>query len=199
MFTLSQKDLLELKFWATLSEKDRQTEARLLDWYADRFGLARRSFGKKQQVLEIGAGPWWGLLPRIQAHRHYAVDPLFPAYEAMGLLKDRNGIMRVDERFELWDTGETFDLIVTTNALDHGAMGFHLIPRIAALLRPGGRLLLHVHLRGAHQVNLLHDHRLTLQQFEQYVEMTYLECEWSFDEPDPTGFQCLIGEWVKPE
>src|SRR5262249_39113012 len=77
-----------------------------------------------------------------------------------------------DEPFEYWDTSDRFDYIITTNTLDHGELGFHVLPKIYRLLKPGGRLYLHVHLRPPDLINILHDHALTMEQFFASVQDT---------------------------
>ena len=195
MFHLTQKELLELKFWLTC---DMAAERAQIDRYISSFTFV----DPVTSILEIGTGPHWGLLPFIEADLKFACDPLFPAYEATGILEERNGIRRVDEPFEHWDTAETFDAIVTTNALDHGEMGFYLLPKIWRMLRPGGRFYLHVHLRPADLLNLIHDHSLTEEQLDKHLRYTDLiqERREVLDQ-DFDGFPCrtLIGVWRKPE
>ena len=200
MFHLTHKELLELKFWCTC---DMDAERAQIDRYYAAFGLPIPFLeANAGTVLEIGTGPHWGLLPFINADLKFACDPLFPAYEALGLLEERNGIRRVDEPFECWDTAETFDAIVTTNALDHGEMGFYLLPKIWRMLRPGGRFYLHVHLRPVDLLNLIHDHSLTEAQLDKHLRYTDLiEERRELLNADLDGFPCqtLIGVWRKPE
>lgn len=199
MFHLTHKQLLELKYWFSC---DMLKERQQLDRCFPALGLPVPFEGPfLGHVLEIGTGPHWGLLPFLHADFRFAIDPLFPAYEATGILAERGDIRRVDECFEHWDTAETFDLIVTTNALDHGEMGFHLLPKIWRMLKPGGSFHAHVHLRPKELLNLLHDHALTLEQLEKHLSYTDLVQEkfelmpHDFDEfPSPT----LIGVWRKP-
>lgn len=201
MFRLTQKELLELKFWLTC---DMTEERAQIGCYFYQFFTSSLAPGMPDEakVLEIGTGPHWGLLPHIPADLHFGVDPLYPAYEAVGILEERNGIRRIDEPFEHWDTDETFDAIVTTNALDHGEMGFYLLPKIWRMLRPGGRFYLHVHLRPAELLNLIHDHALTEEQLDKHLSFTSLiEERRELLDQDLDGFTSptLIGVWRKPE
>lgn len=201
MFNLTHKQLLELSYWLTC---DRHDEAGKSLRYMDQFGLPELfphdmvNFSQ----LEIGTGPGWGMLNYLYASTRYAVDPLFPAYEACGILAERDGIMRVDEPFEAWDTNLTFDAILTANALDHGEMGFHLLPKIWAMLKPGGRFYCHVHLRPPDLINLVHDHGLTEAQLDKHLSYTTLIEERRVILPhDVDGWECptLVGVWRKPE
>lgn len=200
MFQLTHKDLLELKFWLTC---DMAAEGVQLFRYLDVLKiLAPVKLSVPRQILEIGTGPHWGLLPFLEADLKFACDPLFPVYEATGILEERNGIRRIDEPFEFWDTDETFDVILTTNALDHGQMGFYLLPKIWRMLKPGGRFYLHVHLRPKDLLNLIHDHSLTEEQLDKHLGFTDLIQERrEVLEQDLDGFPCrtLIGVWRKPE
>lgn len=200
MFHLTQKQLLELKFWLTC---DMQAERAQINRYYPALGLPLPFLEPAPGVaLEIGTGPHWGLLPWLNVDLKFAVDPLFPAYEATGILEERNGIRQIDEPFEHWDTDETFDLIVTTNALDHGEMGFYLLPKIWRMLKPGGRFYCHVHLRPAELLNLIHDHSLTEEQLDKHLSFTSLvEERREILEQDLDGFPCrtLVGVWRKPD
>lgn len=204
MFQLTHKQLLELKFW--LTDNVEAERAKLHD-YLQWFGFGILSGGKRvpefDQILEIGTGPLWGLLPYLRAKRKFGVDPLYPAYYALGdVLEDRNGILQIDEPFEHWDTNETFDAIFTVNALDHGEMGFYLLPKIWRMLRPGGLFYMHAHLRPKDLLNLVHDHALTEEQFDKHLSYTDLiEVKRAVLEKDIDGrfdSPALVGIWRKP-
>lgn len=201
LFQLTHKQLLELKFWIEENNQDGYVdECAKLPLYCAKFGK-RFMNSAHNSVLEIGTGPAWGLLPHMLADVKYACDPLFPVYEAAGILRERNGILRVDEPFEAWETNLTFDAIVTVNALDHGEMGFYLLPKIWRMLKPGGRFYCHVHLRPADLLNLVHDHSLTESQLDLHLSYTNLVEEYREILPqDIDGKFCsaLVGIWRKP-
>jgi len=212
MFHLTHKELLELAFWlrcgmeAERAQLRRYVQALKIPDVQMKMVMAAPGVyidtPVPRQILEIGTGPHWGLLPFIEADLKFGVDPLYPAYEAVGILEERNGIRRVDEPFEHWDTDQQFDLIVTTNALDHGEMGFYLLPKIWRMLKPGGRFYLHVHLRPQELKNLLHDHPLTEEQLDKHLGYTDLIQERrELLDQDLDGFESktLIGVWRKPE
>ena len=201
MFQLTHKQLLELKFWIEEEAADRYiSELCKMPLYCSQFGR-RFVTSAHNSVLEIGTGPAWGLLPHMNADIKYGCDPLYPVYEAAGLLRGRNGILRVDEPFEAWETNLTFDAIVTVNALDHGEMGFYLLPKIWRMLKPGGRFYCHVHLRPDDMLNLVHDHSLTESQLDLHLRYTNLVQEHREILPnDIDGKFCpaLVGIWRKP-
>jgi SAM-dependent methyltransferase len=214
--TLTQKELLELKFWTRAELLDgsghpdgRDAQKRMQLRYLEALGLiARGSLDPifrvpDWHVLEIGAGPYWGMLAHIQAELRIAVDPLIDAFEKLAILDPRGDIRYYAEAFEQWDPAEhAFDAILCANALDHGEMGFHLLPKIARLLKPGGRFHLHVHLRPPELLNLLHDHSLTAESLDKHLSYTPLvevRREW-WDRDYIAGWDCptLIGIWQKP-
>ena len=198
MFNLTLKQLLELKYWLNC---DRHAgELALRDVYLKVFGLDKLDL-TRHEVLEVGTGPFWGLLPRFDCKKKVGVDCLYDAYHHLNLLDERGGVMMVSEPFESWETNDTFDLIVTTNALDHGEMGFYLMPKLWRMLRPGGRLYMHVHLRPADMLNLIHDHSLTQAQLDRHLGYTNLvEVSRTIYPNDVDGAFCetLVGVWSKP-
>jgi 2-polyprenyl-3-methyl-5-hydroxy-6-metoxy-1,4-benzoquinol methylase len=197
MFHLTHKQLLELKYWAHF---DKDAEYKLRDRYMELFGLDTLDL-KRHDVLEIGTGPLWGLLSRIDAARMYAVDPLYEAYRAIGVLENKPACIAVCEPFEHWETNLQFDVIVTTNALDHGDMGFYLMVKMWRMMKRGGRLYIHVHLRPPDMLNLLHDHCLTEAQLDRHLANTDLvEMRREIHDRDVDGNFCraLIGVWTKP-
>jgi protein-L-isoaspartate O-methyltransferase len=197
-FTLTHKDLLELKFWLTCDiEQERAENLRCRSL----FGLAASTIDPTSSVLEIGTGPIWGLLPHIYAHRRVAVDPLIEVFKATGILEEgeRGSIQYYSEAFERWDTNEKFDTIFCINALDHGEMGFHLVPKLSALLNPGGRLFIYVHLRPPELLNLIHDHSLSEDQLDRNLKFTDLkEIKRGFEIESVLQCRALFGVWRKP-
>ncbi len=203
MFHLTHKQLLELKYWAHF---DKAAEYRLRDRYLSLLGFGGGEpryigLGGDKSVLEIGTGPLWGLMSRLDAGSMYAVDPLYDAYEAIGVLEDKPACVAVCEPFEHWETNLQFDHIVTTNALDHGEMGFYLVVKMWRMLKPGGCLYVHTHLRPPDMLNLLHDHSLTEEQLDAHLACTDLaQVKRRVYDNDVDGNFCraLVGVWTKP-
>jgi SAM-dependent methyltransferase len=213
--TLSQKDLLELKYWIRAEVLDpsdfhpdfddpyrdgRRQQRAMQNEYLEAFEVVT---DETDTILEIGTGPYWGMLPHIEASLRVAVDPLIEAFDQLGILEERGDIQYYSQPFEQWDPGElTFDAILCANALDHGEMGFHLFPKIARLLNPGGGFYLYVHLRPPELLNLLHDHSLTKASLDKHLSYTDLKEVRREIRPrdDIAGWDCptLIGIWQKP-
>lgn len=200
---MRHKDLLELKYWirADLLEDidGREAQKRRQSEFMCAFGWPYAP----ETVLEIGTGPYWGMLPLFTSELRIAVDPLIEVFDQAGILEERGDIRYFAEPFEQWEPGAyTFDAILCANALDHGDMGFHLLPKISRLLKPGGRFYLHVHLRPPELLNLLHDHSLTTDQLDRHLSYTPLvEVRREIHARDDiSGWDCptLIGIWEKP-
>ena len=216
----THKELLELKFWIEEHAREGYTaEREKLLLYMQAFGLPAslpRLGEDGVHVLEIGTGPYWGLLQFMRfvdlypgricerrwcPERLVAVDPLLDVFGLAGILEDRGGIFAVSQPFESFDTGWQFDAIITTNALDHGEMGFYLLPKIWRLLKPGGKLFLHVQLRPQSELNLIHDHALTRAQLDKHLGYTTLVEEWVREYPadvDGKDHTAICGVWRKP-
>lgn len=195
-FILTHKDLLELRYWLTPSDYAAEKAKQKL--YLATLQIPTRIAGS---ILEIGTGPHWGVLPHINAMRKTGIDPLYPAYYAYGLLEPRGGILQIDEAFERWDTNDKFDAIIAINSLDHGEMGFYLMPKISRLLKPDGRLYLHAHLRYLDEVNLIHDHVLSSDDLTRNLAYTNLvEEHREVKDVDVDGYplRSLFGIWRKP-
>jgi hypothetical protein len=192
---MNAKDAHEIRYWRGCSPETLQEET-------DRLQLMRGLFplpDEAASVLEIGVGPQGGLLPFVKSRRKVGVDPLFSAYAQLGFTRPI-GVECVEAYFEAWESSETFEVIICTNALDHGEMGFHTLPAIAARLRPEGRLFLHVHLRPAALLNVGHDHALSVEQLDaELAKLPLRELKREFFEHDVDGNYCraVVGIWER--
>ena len=194
---MRRKDWHELHFWQTTQHRDLCCSR--LPRYLEVFGIDPQT--NLGEVLEIGTGPFGGVLPLICASRKVGIDPLCSEYRKLGTLKEAPGVEYVEAYFEEWQTGDRFDTIIAIDALDHGEMGFQLLPRIFDLLRPGGRLYLHVHFRPKEYLNLIHDHPMTEEDLERHLSQTaFVEEKRQFYENDVGGDFCraLVGVWRRP-
>ncbi len=187
---------MELQYW---QQADLPSHRAKLSLYLWAFGFYRNP----ASVLEIGCGPLGGVLPLItRAQRRVAVDPLCEAYREAGMLPLDSGIEFISEHFEEWKSSEKFDAIFAADALDHGEMGFFLMPRFAEMLTPGGRLYVHVNMRPAERLNALHDHPLTIGNLDAALAHSKLvELRRDIYPNDVDGaYECpsLVGVWERP-
>jgi SAM-dependent methyltransferase len=100
-----------------------------------------------ERVLDVGSGP----MPSAECFEGcelYCLDPLFPDYLRIGypLHVYRSGTRFVQGRSEAMPLGDgSVDAVVSVNAIDH-VDDFAVTAReIGRVLRPGGRLRMHVH------------------------------------------------------
>jgi hypothetical protein len=195
-YTLTQKDLLELKYWLAYADmEDHRNKIRL---YCEAFGVSDLDV---ESVLEVGPGPLLGILPHIKADVKVGIDPLFHAYEAVSLMPPDSGFQLFSVPFETWDTGRRFDAAFCVDALDHGEMGARMIPQISKFLKPSGRLYLHVHLRPIELLNLIHDHPVTHAGVNNAIRQAGLvevKCEIYPNDVDGKFCEALLGIWEKP-
>lgn len=135
--------------------------------YFEMFGLVADDFADLD-VADVGCGPLGGILSILPAYGlRIGVDPLLVDYAAGGMLSALPWIGWYGCRAaELPDAlYRRFDAVFSVNALDHDirpgkasfAAGYE---RLRALVKPGGRLFVYVHLRTAGQLNQGHDFRL---------------------------------------
>lgn len=160
-----EKEESELEFWLTW--KGKRTAQREKKWQMalDLFDVRDKDMGV---VLEIGTGPECGLLPNLKAKRKIGLDPLYREYEAHGLLwhfSDIELIVGLIEHAKPSDFPVSFDNVFTIGTLDHGESCFRSLRNIANLLKPSGKLYLHVHLRKPGEGDAVHN----ALQFEDYA------------------------------
>jgi len=196
------KTQFELEWWHTAEAKrgaaTRQRRIALLKLF--------KISGNMGAVLEAGTGPTGGILPALAAHRKVGLDPLYWEYAESALLQyypDIEYVVGCIETASPTDFPVLFDNIISANALDHGESDFKSLSNIAALLKPGGRLFLHVHLRRLGQLNAGHDHVLRLEDYEVEAASSGLREEWrELYETDPISrdaYRTLVACLRKPE
>ncbi len=123
--------------------------------------------GSTVSVLDVGAGPLSqvGTVGARLGVELRAVDPLAPAYDAIlalfGLAPPVAAEFGLAERLVGQFSEESFDLVHACNALDHAMDPLRCIHQMAALVRPGGWVVLdhadreadHQAFQGLHQWN----------------------------------------------
>jgi SAM-dependent methyltransferase len=169
---LSRKDQLEAAYWAALDHAAQTRHKAKIPLYLWAFG----HFTTPQSVLEIGPGPYDGVLRYLTtAKRRVGIDPNYNLYwQSLDAdLANHSGdhIEYIAQHFEDWAPGpdDRFDAIFCMDCLDHGELGFQVLPKIHSLLNPGGKFYLHVNLRPEPLLNEIHDHPLTFEDFTHWV------------------------------
>lgn len=169
----------ELASWLIPDERSRREKFRrerirhhklVRDLLLDKLGTEEMS------ILEVGGGPM-PVSDLLRFRRRVVVDPLSTEYRSVIPCPDHVAI-----GIEDWVTCDKFDLIITTNALDHvknpryawSCMCSHLAPRgYIAVMCAENNALTHPH--EAHEHNLTADtiHRWADASFETVWELTY--------------------------
>lgn len=123
---------------------------------------------KTGKTLEVGCGPYGGMLEHVDAKSKVALEPMYAEYVESGLWtsEDIDVISECVEEYK--GKKASFDTIIAINSLDHGDSDVSVIPKLMSLLKKGGTLYLHVHLRTPEQLNAVHDHQITENDFKIY-------------------------------
>lgn len=192
---LAAKDDYELNYWVgTESLK----HLKKYPMYLERWG-----YRYHRKVLDVGTGPYSGFLPFIEAEEKVGLDPLYPRYGEAGIFLRYPGIEYLPMRLEDLPTPgqfQKFNAVLCADCLDHGNLGFHMLPKLADLLQPAGKLFLHVHFRPPEKLNAAHDYPLDEWQLDEWLARTDLVEEKREILPnDIDGKWCaaLMGVWRK--
>lgn len=153
----------ELKYWKKtgLSKGDS-----IYSKYYEAFNLKDVDF-KDKIVADVGCGPFGGLSSKIKCSKYIAVDVLANDYKKMG--KSSVAIVKGDLRKNLPIENGTCDYVICTNAIDHVPDVKHSMKELSRILKVGGILFLHVHLRTYKQLNKAHIHVISLERIADIV------------------------------
>lgn len=192
------KTALELEYWKSVKKIDFSVRYKKL---LNIWGISK-DLG---EVLEIGTGPRGGVLPFVKGKKKLGLDPLYIEFKTNDLLTKFPDIKYQVGCIENITLKDTFDTILTSDSLDHGKSNFRSFGKITTLLKPGGRLFLHVHLRKPEQLNQGHDHALTLKQYYTNATANDLKELWQhIYETDPLDsthnpYKTLVSCLEKPK
>lgn len=174
----------ERAYWSSLKWQEMSYEVRLSEWkrHLAELHIPFDSF-REQAILDVGCGPV-GIVYFLEARRRVGLDPLAAHYAQWnGYWGKRAELIQADAAsMPLAD--ESFDSVFCTNVLDHTFNPSGVLREINRILKPGGRLVLHVDLdsplRKLHKVvksisGVLHPQSLTydwlLKQLQNYFEI----------------------------
>ena len=184
----------EIRYWQeTGLEKGTQIYLR----YLQLFGL-RPSDLEGKSVADFGCGPFGGILSALPAcHAAYPIDILADEYNAWG--NSRHRIYR-------FDGGKTdvrvatCDAVFCTNAIDHTSEPELIVREVFRILRPRGKLFLHLHLRNKDQVNKIHPFPWDVEKFKRLFSDFIID-DYRVEDPDwvnDNDLEMLYARLVKP-
>jgi len=159
--------------------------------YLTLFGVEPDSF-RGLTVADFGCGPFGGVLSALEdLGTAYPIDVLADEYNELGR-SPWPVVPVVDSRTPL--PASTCDACFCTNALDHVPDPERIAAELARILRPGGTLFLHLHLRRPDQLNKAHRYVVSEDDVRGWfapwfdLERSGVEADWPNDEPSLTMF-----------
>lgn len=123
--------------------------------YDDIFNLNSYNFND-MTVADVGCGANKGLFSRHIAKDMWVIEPCINGYKKQKRWPNKPSVHEVEAYVEDVHIKDTFDMVFTTNAIDHGYDVFKALDKIYAMLKKDGLLLLHVHCRMYEQLNKGH-------------------------------------------
>jgi len=133
----------EMKYWMLVGIKMKKQ----YNQYLKLFNISN-DFGEKT-VLDIGCGPFGGMLSIIKAKRKIGIDPMMNDYKKE--FKDKINLDSIEVRNEFVEDitlpTNIADVIFCVNALDHFLSPPKVVRQIHRLLKKGGVFYLYVHLK----------------------------------------------------
>jgi len=137
-------------------------------------------FFKDRVVLEIGPGPV-GLPEACGAKLALAVEPLAPRLDAAGLLLRGDAVYLATGAEAIPLLGESVDVVVARNSLDHVADPAAVLAEVVRVLRPGGTLILNVDVDG--EPTAAEPHAFSAEDVRALVRPLRVQRERSIPEP----------------
>lgn len=154
----------ELNYW---NKTGLQKGSYIYDNYAEVFKLKNYDFSDKI-VADIGCGPFGGCFVNIKTKRLILIDILSVEYNLMK--KCPINIIFGDLSKKLPIDSDFCDFVICTNSLDHIPNIKRGSKELNRILKNGGALFLHVHLRPKNQLNKAHVHVLNINKICKTME-----------------------------
>lgn len=160
----------EWTYWSTLKWQAMPYDKRLSEWkrHLAELDIPFDSF-REQAILDVGCGPV-GIVYFIEAKWNVGLDPLAEQYQQWNGYWGKRVDLIQAEGENMPVANELFDAVFCINVLDHTANPGGVLCEINRVLKPGGRVVLHVDLdsplRKLHKViksmsSVLHPQSLT--------------------------------------
>jgi SAM-dependent methyltransferase len=164
--------------------------------YLKKFSVDPASLRDKV-VADFGCGPLGGMLSVLDVQQGYPIDILADEYNEWG--KSKFKIYKFDGKCTNLQPG-IVDVFFCCNAIDHTWYPKHIIREIQRVLKKGGLLFLHVHLREKEALNVPHPISWTENFFENIFSDSF-RVEWrrveDSDEVNNGILQTLYAKLVK--
>jgi SAM-dependent methyltransferase len=146
---------------------------------------------KDKVVIEIGCGAFGGVLSLIDAKEKIAIDPLINKYKEIGVWSyDGKYLVEDGKRVPLPDNYA--DVVFSLNTLDHcfkPENSARVASEYKRLLKTGGRLYIHVHLRTGDQLNVYHLYGVEEKELNEWFG-DMKKIMWEIDD------ECIV--WERP-
>lgn len=189
----------ELNYWKlTYSKHTREKYTKYIDlWQIDVENT------RLESVLEVGTGPFLGVLPYVDSRIKIGLDPNYNNFNQLGLMKKKHDVICVNGCIEDNVVCGMFDAVFMADgveAIKKGALGV-----IHSLLTLRGNLFLHLHLRREDQLTPGHQEVFLYDDLEREVRRANLTLLWKqMYEEDPIPqytnggkYNTVIGVWTK--
>lgn len=156
-------------------------------------------------VLEVGTGPFMGILPFIGAGFKVGMDPNYANFEQLGMLKWHDDILYVCEWLQTCHISGKFSTIFMADGVE--AIKDGGLSTLRNFLTPSGQLYLHFHLRRADQLTEGHKVPFLLDDLSKYTDEANLTLVWSQlypEDPIPQytngqKLETVMGLWTRSE
>jgi len=163
-YTVSDRLSAILGDW---KERNKEDDIKKYQRYLDRFNPDC----KNKIVLDIGCGAWGGILPLIEAEKKIAIDSLIRGFKELGIF-DYDGEY-LDNNAEQINLPDNYaDVVFCLNTLDHCfdvETPPRIIKEILRILKIGGLLYIHTHLRNSEQLNLMHFYGIEEKDLNRWI------------------------------
>lgn len=156
--------------------------------YLRLFGLRKEDL-RGLSVCDYGCGPFGGVLSVLDGVAAYPMDVLAGEYNELG--HSPWPILAVDGHRTPLEDGAC-DVCFCTNALDHVPKPAQTVKELARIVKPGGSLYLHLHLRRLDQLNKAHRYPVSEVDVRRWVDGAFsveslgVDVDWPNDEPGLT-------------
>ena len=183
----------EIRYW---EEKGIHLGTNIYDRYLTAFKLSAGDLASKS-IADFGCGPFGGILAIVETLTAFPIDVLADEYNNWG--HSAFPVYLFDGKTIAIEDG-VCDIVFCTNALDHTPNPQPSVKEIIRILKPGGRVFLHVHLRRPYELNKAHPVSWSVEfAHQQFAELEVVwEKEHSNDWINDKPYRMLLSEFRKP-